>query len=193
MHVLIVNKAFGVGSFVLQITFHYLFYLSGFPRSIYLLEPLLTCGLLVGVRVSSRLVAESVRQDLASAKTVVLIGAGIAAQTVINELKRLNSGYTVLGCLDDDPSKANMKIGGLPVLGSVDELASVAERYSPDEVLIAVPSATGRQMQTFVEICEKAGVRFRTVPALRDVIDGKIAISKFRPVRVEDLLGRDPV
>jgi len=58
---------------------------------------------------------------------------------------------------------------------------------------IAVPSATGKQMRRFVEICEQAEVTFRTVPALRDVIHGKVAISKFRPVRVEDLLGRDPV
>lgn len=191
--VLDVIKAVTIGSAAFIITIHYLLHLSHFPRSIYVLEPFLTCALLIGVRVSSRLVAETVRQDLASAKTVLLIGAGIAAQTVINELKRLNSGYSVLGCLDDDPSKEHMKIAGVPVLGSVDQLASVAGRYSPDEVLIAVPSATGRQMQRFVRICETAGVRFRTVPALRDVIDGKIAISKFRLVRVEDLLGRDPV
>lgn len=191
--VLDVIKAVSVGSVAFIIGIHYFLHISGFPRSIYLLEPLLTCGLLIGVRVSSRLVAESVRQDLASAKRVLLIGAGVAAQTVINEVKRPNSGYSVLGCLDDDPSKVHMKMGGVSVLGSVDQLASVAERYSPDEVLIAVPSATGRQMQRFVEICENARVAFRTVPALRDVIDGKIAISKFRPVRVEDLLGRDPV
>ncbi|HEV2698704.1 MAG TPA: nucleoside-diphosphate sugar epimerase/dehydratase, partial [Terriglobales bacterium] len=90
-------------------------------------------------------------------------------------------------------SKAAVRIGGAPVLGSVDQLPSVVEAYAPDEVLIAVPSASGRQMQRFVEICERANAMFRTVPTLRDVIDGKIAISKFRQVRVEDLLGRDPV
>jgi FlaA1/EpsC-like NDP-sugar epimerase len=191
--VLDVVKAVGVGSLVFVPTVHYLIRLHGFPRSVYLLEPLLTAGLLVGVRIFSRLFAESVRQDLAAAKKVILIGAGIAAQTVIHELKRPGSGYAVTGCLDDDPSKSGVKVGGVPVLGSVDKLPEVSEKYSPDEVLIAVPSASGRQMQRFVEICERAQVRFRTVPALRDVIHGKVTVSQFRDVHVEDLLGRDPV
>jgi FlaA1/EpsC-like NDP-sugar epimerase len=191
--VLDVVKATVVGSVAFLISIRYLFGLHGFPRSVYLLEPLLTCGLLIGVRVLSRLLAETVRQDVTSAKKILLIGAGHAAQTVIDELKRPNSGYAVAGCLDDDSSKMGLKIRGVPVLGNVDQLPSIVHRYVPDEVLIAVPSASGRQMQRFVEICEHANVTFRTVPALRDVIDGKVAISKFRPVRVEDLLGRDPV
>ena len=191
--VLDVMKAIAVGSAAFIVAVHYVVGLHGFPRSVYALEPLLTCGLLIGVRVSSRLFAEWVRQDLTSAKKILLIGGGHAAQIVITEMKRPNSGYAVIGCLDDDLSKAGVKITGVPVLGTVDRLASVVQRYSPDEVLIAVPSATGRQMRRFVEICEQAEVKFRTVPALRDVIDGKVAISKFRPVRVEDLLGRDPV
>lgn len=191
--VLDIVKATVVASLVFFLCIRFLLGPHGFPRSVYALEWLLTCGLLIGVRVSSRLIAELVRQDLSSAKKIVLIGAGNAAQIVISELRRPNSGYAVLGCLDDDPSKAGLKMGGTPVLGTVDQLARMVERYAPDEVLIAVPSATGRQMQRFVEICERANVVFRTVPALRDVIDGKVAISKFRQVRVEDLLGRDPV
>jgi FlaA1/EpsC-like NDP-sugar epimerase len=191
--VLDVLKAVTIGSAVFVLTIHYLLGLHGFPRSVYVLEPVLTAGLLIGVRVFSRLVVESVRQDLVSARKVMLIGAGVAAQTVIHELKRPKSGYAIIGCLDDDPSKDGVKIGGVPVLGNLDELTDMVGRYVPDEVLIAVPSASGRQMKRFVEICERAQVKFRTVPALRDVIHGKVAVSQFRQVRVEDLLGRDPV
>jgi FlaA1/EpsC-like NDP-sugar epimerase len=191
--VLDIIKAVTVGSIAFITFVRFVLKVPGFPRSVYVLEPLLTCGLLIGVRVASRLVAESVRQDMASARKVLLIGAGAAAHTVINELKQRKSGYAVFGCLDDDPSKAGLKIAGVPVLGTVDDLGQIAERYAPDEVLIAVPSAAGKQMRRFVAICENANVTFRTVPALRDVIDGKVAISKFRQVRVEDLLGRDPV
>lgn len=188
-----VLKAVSIGSIAFVLTVHYLLGLHGFPRSVYVLEPVLTAGLLIGVRVFSRLVAESVRQDIVSASKIMLIGAGVAAQTVIHEIKRPKSGYAVIGCLDDDPSKDGMKIGGVPVLGNVDKLVDMVERYMPDEVLIAVPSASNRQMKRFVEICERAQVKFRTVPALRDVIHGKVAVSQFRNVRVEDLLGRDPV
>lgn len=191
--VLDVIKAVGVGSVAFVISIHYLLRSTGFPRSIYLLEPLLTSGMLIGVRIFSRLFAESVRQDVTSSRKVLLIGAGAAAQTVIQELKRPNSGYVVIGCLDDDPSKAGVKIGGVSVLGSVSNLRKICESYAPDEVLIAVPSASGMQMQRFVEICERAQVKFRTVPALRDVIHGKVSVSQFRQVRVEDLLGRDPI
>jgi FlaA1/EpsC-like NDP-sugar epimerase len=191
--VLDVLKAVTIGSAVSVLTIHYLLGLHGFPRSVYVLEPVLTAGLLIGVRVFSRLVAESVRQDLVSARKIMLIGAGVAAQTVIHELKRPKSGYAIVGCLDDDSSKEGVKIGGVPVLGNLDKLADMVDRYVPDEVLIAVPSASGHQMKRFVEICERAQVKFRTVPALRDVIHGEIAVSQFRDVRVEDLLGRNPV
>lgn len=191
--ILDVLRAVSIGSIVFVITVHYLLGLHEFPRSVYVLEPVLTAGLLIGVRVLSRLVAESVRQDLVSARKIILIGAGVAAQTVIHELKRPKSGYAIVGCLDDDLSKVGMKIGGVLVLGVVDKLPVMIERYQPDEVLIAVPSASNRQMQRFVEVCERAQVKFRTVPALRDVIHGKVAVSQFRNVRVEDLLGRDPV
>lgn len=191
--VLDVLKAVSVGSIAFVLTIHYLLGLHGFPRSVYVLEPVLTAGLLIGVRVFSRLVAESVRQDVVSARKIILIGAGVAAQTVIHELKRPKSGYAVIGCLDDDPSKEGVKIGGVPVLGNVDNLTNMVDRFMPDEVLIAVPSASNQQMKKFVQVCERAQVKFRTVPALRDVIHGKVAVSQFRNVRVEDLLGRDPV
>jgi FlaA1/EpsC-like NDP-sugar epimerase len=86
-----------------------------------------------------------------------------------------------------------IKIHGVPVMGRVDQLPVLVTAHSVDEVLIAVPSATGRQMQRFVEICEQAGVRFKTVPALRDIITGRVNIREFRDVHLEDLLGRDPV
>jgi FlaA1/EpsC-like NDP-sugar epimerase len=79
------------------------------------------------------------------------------------------------------------------VIGAVNELPRLVKMHTVDEVLIAVPSATGKQMQRFVELCKQAEVRFKTVPALQDIITGQVSISQFRDVRLEDLLGRDPV
>lgn len=166
--------------------------LRSFPRSLYLLEPLLTGTLLIGVRAFSRVLAESVRQDANSCKRVVVIGAGIAGQTAVREIKR-SDGYAVIGYLDDDVSKHSLRLGGVSVIGAVERLINLKDEYHIDEVLIAVPSASGREMRRFVEICEQARIKFRTLPALSDIITGNVGINEFRDVCVEDLLGRDPI
>jgi FlaA1/EpsC-like NDP-sugar epimerase len=166
---------------------------SNFPRPIYLLEAILTAGLLASGRLFSRVMAETMRRGVKTSKKVILIGAGFAAQMVIREIQRGGSGCEVLGCVDDDPTKRGIRIHGVPVLGRVEELPRLLTRFPADEVLIAIPSATGEQMQRFITVCQLAKIHFRTVPALRDILNGKATIQQFREVRIEDLLGRDPV
>jgi len=112
---------------------------------------------------------------------------------VVREIKRPGSEYTPIGYVDDDRSKLGLNIEGIRVLGTVDQIPELVDTHAVDEVLIAVPSATSLQMQRFVEVCERTTVKFRTVPALRDVIAQRVGISDFRDVNVDDLLGRDPV
>lgn len=164
-----------------------------FPHVIYLLEAVLTGGLLAGGRLFSRVMAETMRRGVKASRKVILIGAGFAAQMVIREIQRKDSGYAVLGCLDDDPTKKGIRIHGVPVLGRVDDLPQSLTHCAADEVLIAIPSATGEQMQRFITICQQAKIQFRTVPALRDILNGQLTIQHLREVRIEDLLGRDPV
>ncbi len=186
-------KAVLLGSIVFVLVLQYGLGIKGFPRSVFVLEAVLTGGMLIGIRMFSRVLAESVRQDLNASTRVLLVGAGVGAQTVVRELRRSGSEFATLGYVDDDLSKQGLSIEGIPVLGTVEELPEVVESNPVDEVLIAVPSATSRQMQRFVERCEAAHVKFRTVPALRDVIAQRVSLSDFREVDVEDLLGRDPV
>jgi FlaA1/EpsC-like NDP-sugar epimerase len=167
--------------------------ITSFPRSIYILEAVLTAGFLSGGRLFSRVLAEGVRPGATTSQKVILIGAGFAAQMVIREIERAGSGYEVLGCVDDNPSKQGIRIQGTSVIGCVDEIGVLLARYPADEILIAIPSATGEQMRRFTAICQKARVRFRTVPALRDIINGQLTLRQIREVRIEDLLGRDPV
>lgn len=188
-----VAKSVLSGSVVFVLVLRYALGVVSFPRAVYVLEPVLTAGFLIGVRIFSRVLAESVRQDLTASRKVLLIGAGIGAQTVVREIRRPGSEYAPIGYVDDDRSKLGLKIEGLPVLGTVDQIPELMGTYPIDEVLIAVPSASSRQMQRFVEVCERTAVKFRTVPALRDVIAQRLSISDFRDVDVEDLLGRDPV
>ncbi|MGD0966449.1 MAG: nucleoside-diphosphate sugar epimerase/dehydratase, partial [Candidatus Acidiferrales bacterium] len=186
-------KAIALGSVVFLFVIRFVLGIAAFPRTIYILEAVLSMGLLAGVRLFSRILTESVYEAATSRQKVILIGAGTGGQIIIREIKRLKNSYEAVGFVDDDQSKLGIKIHGVPVIGSVDQLPGLLATRPVDEVLIAVPSATGKQMQRFVSICEQAGVRFKTVPALRDIITGQGSIREFRDVHLEDLLGRDPV
>ncbi|MGB2627011.1 MAG: nucleoside-diphosphate sugar epimerase/dehydratase [Candidatus Acidiferrum sp.] len=188
-----VVKAIAIGSACFLLLMRFFLGIVAFPRTVYILEALLSLGFLVGVRFISRLLTESMSEMTATRRRVMLIGAGAAAQMVIREIKRLKNTYEAVGCVDDDQSKRGIKLQGVPVVGTVDQLPTLLAASPVDEVLIAVPSASGKQMQRFVQICEQSGIRFKTVPALRDILSGQVNIREFRDVHLEDLLGRDPV
>jgi len=187
-----VARAVSLGSALFFLINRYGLGLTSFPISVYLLEALLTGTSLAGVRLLSRVIAESVLEDSNSVR-VLIVGAGTAAQMLIREIKQPRSGYAAVGCVDDDPSKRKLKIHGIPVLGAVDELPRLVVQQAVEEILIAVPSASSTQMRRFVEICERSGARFRTVPSLRDLISGELTMKQVREVKLEDLLGREPV
>ena len=182
--------AFGSAGFFLSI--HYVLRVPGFPRSVYLLEGLMTAGLLAGVRLSSRLLVETFRQNLDSAKQMVVIGAGFGAQLVIRELHRPQSGCRVVACFDDDIKKVGGRFCGVPIVGTVNQLPEFVAEKKECEIIIAIPSATNEQMRRLVNICERTERRYRTVPMLRELIAGHV-ITQLRPVCLEELLSRDPV
>ncbi len=187
-------KAVTVGSFCFLVLNTYVLGAVAFPRSVYVLEAVLTGCLLAGARLSSRALVESIRHDSASrSKRVMLVGAGFASEMVIRELARPKSGYLAVGCVDDDRTKIGIHIQGVPVLGTIDEIATLVQMNSVDEILIAIPSASGKQMRRITEACQKTNLTFKTVPTLSDIIRGDANVSQFREVRLDDLLGREPV
>jgi FlaA1/EpsC-like NDP-sugar epimerase len=186
-------KAVTAGSVVFFALNRYLFGASDFPRAVYVLEAVLTASSLAGARLATRVLVESVRRDSSHSKRVILVGAGFAAQMVIRELARPNSGYVAVGCVDDDRSKSGVHIQGVPVLGTIEELETLIEDNPAEEVLIAIPSASGKQMRRITDACQRAKLPFKTVPTLSDIIRGEANINQFREVSLEDLLGREPV
>lgn len=185
-------KAIALGSVLFLVIMRFVLRDTEFPRSIYFLEALTTTIFLAGIRALPRLLAESVRNH-GGAKRVIVIGAGMAAQAVLREIGHSSSRYCVIGCVDDNLSKRGIKVHGVPVIGPIEQLPNLVAAHGINELLIAIPSATGIEMQRIVKLCEQSGVKFKTVPSLQDIIDEKISISHFREVRLEDLLGRDPV
>jgi len=127
-------------------------------------------------------------------KLILVYGAGNTGEKILRELNdnpRLN--YTVVGFLDDDKHKWRRSIHGVPILGGIKQLAKIKKRYNAQEVLIAVPSATGNQMRAIVDACKTYGLSFKTMPGMEELINGKISIKALRDVRYRDLLRRDPV
>jgi FlaA1/EpsC-like NDP-sugar epimerase len=187
-----VLKAVVTGSLAFLLIVRYGLGLKVIPLSIYILEALIAFTFLTGVRVFSRVLAETVRRDSAS-KRLLLVGAGHAAQTIIRETQEVETGYKVIGCVDDNPLKKGLRVLGVPVLGPVEALAKAVREQRIDEVLIAIPSATQTEMRRLVAICKEAGAPFRTVPEMAELIAGRVILQQVREVSLTDLLGRIPV
>jgi len=168
------------------------------PRSVPFIEGLLAVLLLGGTRLALRLWHEQAGQRAASkgghTRRVLIVGAGEAGLMVVKEMRRHpKSGLVPVGFLDDDAGKARQRINGLAVLGGIDDLPTVAEAHHIDEILIAMPSQPGSVIRQIVTLAREGGYAHRTLPALHDLVSGRVAISMLREVDVEDLLRRDPV
>jgi len=125
-------------------------------------------------------------------RRTVILGAGRSGRLLLPELRR-RGGFDVVGFLDDDRRLRNGEIDGVPVLGDIASLPRVAREADLDMAAIAIPSATNAQMQRVVEICERAGVEFRTVPTLKELGASLTRFDDLKPVAIDDLLGREPV
>lgn len=166
----------------------------GFPRSILVTDWLICLALTAGVRMLMRVSREVTQSAPRGEKVAVIVGAGDAGEILAREIERSNVlDYELVGFLDDDESLKGHRIRGLPVLGCIDELAQICARRGVDEVLIAIPSAGSQVQRRVVHQCMKAGVVPRTVPALKDLLQGRARIEQLQEVRPEDLLGRQAI
>ncbi len=167
------------------------------PRGIAVIDWLLLLALVAGSRLLARTIFErpGAASLVARGKEVIVVGAGDAGQLVIREmLKSRALGYTPIGVIDDDPRKKNLRVHGVRVLGTTEELTHILNDHRPDELLIAIPSAAGDVRQKVVEQARDARVPVKTLPGLYELIAGDLNLAaQIRPVQVEDILGREPV
>ena len=168
------------------------------PRSVVIFDFLLCTVFLGGARLARRSLAERPsRRSRARSREreVLVVGAGSGGQMVVRELKlNPNLGARAIGFIDDDPRKRGMRTEGLRVLGTTGEIGAVLDRLSPDEVVIAIPSAPGVLRGKVVAECRERDVTVRTLPTVFELLRGGVQLTRqLREVRVEDVLGRDPV
>ncbi|GAA6138939.1 nucleoside-diphosphate sugar epimerase/dehydratase [Arenicella sp. 4NH20-0111] len=163
------------------------------PRSVFILYALVLLTIMAGSRLLYRLYKDR-HFSTRSGRKVVIFGAGAAGEQLLRDLTRNHPNrYNIVAFLDDDPHKIGRQIHRIPVVASPDVLQDLIYRWDIDLVLIAVPSANEDQMQRLVGICEASGVEFRTLPGAHELVSGRVRLSDLREVRIDDLLGRDPV
>jgi FlaA1/EpsC-like NDP-sugar epimerase len=166
------------------------------PRSIAVMDLLITLALIAGVRLLVRTLMERPRSGgfVTHGREVLVVGAGDAGRTVVQEMQRSRMlRYTPIGFVDDDVAKRNTRILGVRVLGTISDLQHLLREHKPDEVLIAIPSAAGDVRRRVVDAAQAGGIPVKTLPGLYELITGEVQLGQIRPVQVEDVLGREQV
>lgn len=180
----------------------YLNRFEGYSRAVFIIDGLLTFLLTGGARMMIRsyyAVYENPRaipgfSRKIDSKRVIIVGAGDAGEKMLREiLENYQLDYQVVGFIDDDPAKQGRSIHGVRVLGDVKKIPKIVGKKDIREILIAIPSASGNQIRSIVEICRKCDASYKVLPGIGELIDGKVSIKMLRDVNYEDLLGRSPV
>jgi FlaA1/EpsC-like NDP-sugar epimerase len=187
-------KAVAVSSLVFAAVLLFIGRGQGYPRSVIFIDALLTVSLIGGVRFGLRAVREKRRPRVAPRlRRVLIVGAGDAGELLLREMhNNPRLGYLPVGFLDDDDRKIGFHIHGVEVLGATTELNEILASRPADEIIIAIPSASRDSIQGIVNRCIESKLPFKILPAIA-ALSGQVHMSQVRPVRVEDLLGREPV
>ena len=173
----------------------------GLPIGVTVLFALLALVFLVGIRALARSAYErrplaAFRRGRKGERTVLIAGAGDGGRMVIREIMRNRElGLLPVGFLDDDPLKLRLRIDGVRVRGNTEgDLPRILDEAEPDEVIIAIPSAPGSTRARIVRECRTRGIPVRTLPTVFELLQTRGALARqVREVRVEDVLGREPV
>ncbi len=191
-------KAVAIGSFLTVGGMVFVLNLRGFPRSVYIIHPLLLF-LFVGAsrfggRIFKHISPSSLLLNISDLKQVILVGAGDAGEMIVREsLRHPENGYRVVGFVDDDPEKVNKDIHGVKILGLIEILPEIVKRKSVDEIVITIPSASREQIRRIIDVCNETRVPFKITPSLSDVMGGKVTFNQVRKVEVKDILSREAV
>lgn len=191
-------KANSISSFIivllamLSIGFDYI------SRSVFFIDYFLCLGFIstsrLGIRMFFSHFIEILKTEnkTINRKKILLIGGGDSGQNIVRQtLENSDSALSIIGILDDDIKKITRKIHGIPIICSISELNNLNIEYN--EIYIAIPSATRKELRRIVDFCKLTNKPFKTLPSINELIEGKVSISQFREVSVIDLLGRKEI
>ncbi|HHV47198.1 MAG TPA: polysaccharide biosynthesis protein [Tissierellia bacterium] len=170
---------------------------AGLPVNIYLMVLILDMAFIGGSRFCIRILRRfkiQLRVTDKNFKKVLIVGAGAAGSMVIRELRNHNGlNSKPVAIIDDDPAKKNLNINGIPVVGNRNDIVHICKKYNIDEIIIAIPSASRKDIKEIVNECKKTRCKTKILPGVYEIIDGKVNVSTIREVDISDLLGREEV
>jgi FlaA1/EpsC-like NDP-sugar epimerase len=183
------------GSFIFYVMSRGTALIPNVPRSVVAIEWGLTTYGIASWWILYRTVIEKLRffRTDNGGRRALIVGAGEAGSMLAREMSRFPTGYRPVAFVDDDPAKIGTTIHGLHVLANTDRLAETASVMQADDIVIAVPSASPENLRRIVEKCEANDLRFKVLPGIAEVIAGQASTMHVRELRIEDLLGREPI
>ncbi len=182
------------GSVALYVVLHGLFHWTHYPRSVIVLTGLLSGLFLAGIRLAVRWFREWLQVLSPTARRVLVVGAGNAGELLIRDMLSDSSyPYRPVGLVDDDPIKRKMKIHGVPVVGTIPDLANAARDLVAHEIIVAVPSASTELKQRILAAAEGCKIPIKILPSVKRLLTDPAALQQVRPMSLEDLLQREPI
>jgi len=165
-----------------------------YPRSIIILTGVLAGGFLAGIRLAVRWFREWLQIVGPTSRRVAVVGAGNAGELLVRDLQANPAyNYKPVAFVDDDSVKRNVKIHGIPVLGTIGDIRRVVQFVEAQEIIVAIPSATPKLMQRILAASEGCHVPIKTLPNLKQLLDSHVSMRQVRPMSLDDLLQREPI
>jgi len=193
---LVISSVISTGIYAVGLQFFRVKGQQAVPLSYYFMYLFLLITLIFVSRFSYRFLRSLKHrsQNKNNAISVMIIGAGEAANAIVKEIVNSNFSTMVIRCIiDDDPGKAGKFIQGIKVVGGREKIIECADIYGIDQIIIAMPSASRTTISEILDICKDTNCKLRSLPGMYQLVNGEVSISKLRDVEVEDLLGRDPI
>ena len=169
----------------------------GMPRSFYVIGTVFSLVGTIAVRFTYRFLRQFSRKFVnkqKNVKNVMIIGAGQAGKTLINEMNTSKHLFDRVRCIiDDNPSKHGRFLEGVKIVGGREDIPEAAKQYGIDKIIYAIADSDGQTRKEILNICSKTGCEVQMIPGIYQLVNGQVSVSKLRKVDIQDLLGRDPI
>jgi len=180
-------------SIIISVVLIYFLQTYRIPRSIFIIYWFLFLVGTGGIRFSPRIFRHYYTLKSKEGRRVLIYGAGTAGQMIAKEMRyEPLLGYMPICFVDDDPAKIGKRLHDLPIYSGTTKLDEIIKENNIEDVLIAVPSTSGDKVRKIIEGCKVSQVKFKILPSLSDIVDGKVSVTQIREIQVEDLLRRAP-